>query len=58
METNIRFASYLAEFCPECELFLTKIIEEIKTHTLYTVFPPPPPKKRPFFFKVEKKRKS
>jgi hypothetical protein len=37
MKTNIRVYlwSYLAQFFLECEMFLTKVLEEIKTHFVF-----------------------
>jgi hypothetical protein len=32
MKTNIHFASYLAHFCLEWEMFQTKVAEKIKIH--------------------------
>ena len=37
MKTKIRFSSYLAQFFVECEMFQTKVLENIKTHVVYTV---------------------
>ena len=55
-QTDIRFWSYLAQFCLEWEMFQTKLVEKIKTHILCSVnFVL---KNRTFFFKwdnLEKK---
>ena len=37
MKTNIHFLTYLAYFFLEWEIFQTKVVEEIKTHILYSV---------------------
>ena len=37
MQTNIYFWSYLAQFFLEWEIFLTNVVEEIKTHILFSV---------------------
>ena len=34
MYTDINFLSYLAQFCLEREMFQTKIVEVIQTHTV------------------------
>jgi len=38
MKPTIYFWSYLAQFFLECEMFLTKVLEEIKTHFVFNNF--------------------
>jgi hypothetical protein len=37
MKTNIHFLSYLAQFFLEWEMYQTKVVEEIKIHTLCSI---------------------
>jgi len=38
MKTGIHFCSHLAQFFLEWEMFQTKVVENIKTHILCSVF--------------------
>jgi hypothetical protein len=38
MKTDIHVLSYLAEFFLEWEIFQTKVVKEIKTHFLISLF--------------------
>jgi len=37
MKTNIHFLSYLIQFVLELEMFQTKVVEKLETHTLYSI---------------------
>jgi len=40
MKINIRFWSYLAQFCLELETFQTEVVEKIKTWLMFSNFFP------------------
>jgi hypothetical protein len=48
MKTCVHLWQYLAEFFLEWGMFKTNVIEEIKTHILFSVTSPPLPKIMPF----------
>jgi len=48
MKNYVHLWEYLAEISLVREMFHTKVVEKLKTHTLCSITPPPPPKNSPF----------